>query len=308
MKTLLRKSNTTNNNKLQQKITQMREILFKPNPPLNLYRVDYHFHPNLPDEEQEALEKCKNWWQEFESKGINVVIITEHIYKHAERAFKMMQATKPKGFHIFPGMEYLTQEGIDIIIFAKNQKIYRYAELEPYHLTYEQTLDFVAKHHLAAFITHPHTLGNTSVIRKKTSGEYVKFINKIKSLEVTNTAFNQLLYLLDKPVLRNIFARTIHQIINTRKVPARDYPKDAKLITAGSDAHNLGEIGTHVLIKSNSKNLFSAIANNAKPIIVENYTHKMNTGLFFLSIMTCFSEGLIKFHIRMRALIKTTKR
>jgi hypothetical protein len=55
-----------------------------------------------------------------------------------------------KGCHIFPGMEFLTSEGIDIIIFSKTQKIYHYAQLKPYHLTMSQTLDFVSKHQLKA--------------------------------------------------------------------------------------------------------------------------------------------------------------
>ncbi len=305
MKQLGQKSNLKIKNHVQQKIERMRAILFpQSDTPLNVYKVDYHFHPNLPNEEAAALEKCKSWWKEFESKGINVVIITEHVYKNPKRAFQMMQAAKPKGCHVFPGMECLTSEGIDIIIFSKTQKIYRYAQLKPYYLTISQTMDFVSKHHLKAVITHPHTLGNTSIIKKTAPVDYEKYANKIKSLEVTNTAFNQLLYLLDKPLLRRIFAQKIQHILNTRKVPLANYPYDIKLITAGSDAHNLGEVGTHVLISTTQKNLFATIASNVRPIIVESYRRKINGSLFLLSIMTCFSEAWIKFQIRMLTMLK----
>ena len=305
MKQLGQKSNHKKTNHVQKKIERMREILFpQSHTPLSVYKVDYHFHPNLPNEEAAALNKCKNWWQELQSKGINVVIITEHVYKNPKRAFQMMQATKPKGCYIFPGMEFLTSEGIDIIIFSKTQKIYHYAQLKPYYLTMSQTLDFVSEHQIKAFITHPHTLGNTSIIKKTTSLDYAKYVNRIKSLEVTNTAFNQLLYLLDKPVLRQIFAQKIQQILNTRKVPIANYPNDIQLITAGSDAHNLGEVGTHVLISTTQKNIFATIASNARPIIVENYTRKINGLLFFFSTMTCFSEAWIKFQIRILAMLK----
>ena len=133
--------------------------------------------------------------------------------------------------------------------------------------------------------------------------DYVKYVNKIRSLEVTNTSFNQLFYLLNRPLLRSIFARAIQKILNTRKVPFADYPSNLKLITAGSDAHNLGEIGTHVLIRATQNNLFDAIASNVKPIIVETYAYQSNKSLFFLSIMTSFSEGLIKLRIRILARI-----
>lgn len=41
---------------------------------------------------------------------------------------------------------------------------------------------------------------------------------------------------------------------------------NAKLITAESDAHNLGEVGTHVSFSTTQKNLFATIASNAKEI------------------------------------------
>ena len=110
MKKVILKSNAAEIGNLSQAVKEMREVLFhQSHVPLSPYRVDYHFHPNLPVGEKAALDKCKSWWQEFEKKGINVVVITEHVYKHPERAFKLMQETKPEGCYVFPGMEYLTK-------------------------------------------------------------------------------------------------------------------------------------------------------------------------------------------------------
>ena len=67
MKQLGQKSNHKKTNHVQKKIERMREILFpQSHTPLSVYKVDYHFHPNLPNEEAAALNKCKNWWQELQ--------------------------------------------------------------------------------------------------------------------------------------------------------------------------------------------------------------------------------------------------
>ena len=53
-------------------------------------KIDYHFHPNLPKNEDRATEKCKKILAQFEKKKIDVVIITEHAYKNPKRAFNFL--------------------------------------------------------------------------------------------------------------------------------------------------------------------------------------------------------------------------
>jgi hypothetical protein len=263
------------------------------------YAVDYHFHANLPKSEKRALQKCHRWWQEFRKKGVNVVISTEHVYKNPKRAYQMMNATKPDDMHIFPGMEYLTKEGIDIIIFSERPDLYDHDVLKPYQLTYDQILDFVLEHHLTAFITHPHTLGTTSVIRKSTATEYERYVNKIKSIEITNTAFNELLHVITKPIFRRFFSKKINEIQKNRNVPPQYYPKEIQLLTAGSDAHHFAEVGTHVIIESDSKKLFQAITSNSNAVVIERAITQTNFLLLLRSAITCFSEACIKFKIRL---------
>lgn len=95
---------------------------FKPN--TKWLAVDYHFHPNLPRSKRLAQQKIKKLYTTLEQAKIDIVVVTEHVYKNPARAYRAMAQYKPSHITLFPGLEYTTQEGIDIIIFARDESLY----------------------------------------------------------------------------------------------------------------------------------------------------------------------------------------
>ncbi|HBY73640.1 MAG TPA: hypothetical protein DEG44_03045, partial [Candidatus Kerfeldbacteria bacterium] len=93
--------------------------------------VDYHFHPNLSKHDYFAKRKCREIWRQFVRHGMNVVIVTEHVFKNPTRAYRLLLATRPPDAStiIFPGIEALTSEGIDLIVFAQTESLFAHRAL-----------------------------------------------------------------------------------------------------------------------------------------------------------------------------------
>lgn len=230
-------------------------------------RIDYHFHPNLPKNDENARKKCKNIWQKFQEKNIKYIVVTEHAYKNPKRAYNLMIKEKPENYFCFPGIECITKEGIDIIVFSNTSNIYNYRELKPFNLLYFELIDFVnSKNNLYAFVTHPYTLGLTSVINKLGEKVYIKSLNLLNAVEISNGAFDNLFFLISKFPLNFIFRSKLKKIIKSKNLPKSDYPKNIKFLVAGSDAHYAEEIGNCYEINYSGNltkdSIFKIITNN----------------------------------------------
>ncbi|MFH1522616.1 MAG: hypothetical protein ABIE43_02240 [Patescibacteria group bacterium] len=260
--------------------------------------VDYHFHPNLPKNEKKAIRKCQKWWEIFQKNNINVVIVTEHVYKNPKRAYQLMKETKPANSYLLPGMEYLTKEGIDIIIFSENQNLYGFNQLQPYNLTFNNILNLISNSCLAAYITHPYTIGTTSIIKKLGYEIYKNAIDNLGSVEITNSSFDNLNNLLKKPFLNKLFTNKIKKVEKTKKLPKKEYPKKIKFLAAGSDAHHFKEIGTYVSINNIDDNLFNNLISNKNPDIYYKDNEKIDFHLLFSLAITDLRELLIKQKIK----------
>lgn len=269
-----------------------------------IFKVDYHFHPNLPKSEKRAKYKCEKWWQEFQKFGVNVVISTEHCYKNPERAFSFLEKARPKDCYVFPGVEYLTKEGVDIVIFSHSPDFYKYEELVPFKLSYEEVIDFVGKKGLLSFVTHPYTLGLTSVIKKIGKEDYLKFSNQLGAIEIANGSFDNLYLFLNKSFLKIFFKGKTEKIKKIKKVPESDYPERIKFLSAGSDAHHFEEIGTYVTMEAEPENLFEKIVSNQDPIIFQKQMEEVNYFLLIKSSLTAFQEFIEKKKIIIKNILK----
>ncbi|MBP9669141.1 MAG: hypothetical protein KBE09_02510 [Candidatus Pacebacteria bacterium] len=224
-------------------------------------RVDYHFHPNLPRRDGAAQRKIARLYERFAHGGISAVLITEHVYKDPLRAWRMMRAQQPEGITVFPGLEYLTKEGIDVCLFAETDAIYTYSWV-PYALSYEDVLDFLAQHpDVRGFVTHPYTLGTTSIITKKGLPFTKEAIARLGSVECTYSVFRDLKKLLGIPLVRWLAASVLSRIELNEKLPEALHPAEARFFAIGSDAHQVWEIGpcAEVIQK---ETLFASIVGN----------------------------------------------
>ncbi|MAG07917.1 hypothetical protein CMO89_00420 [Candidatus Woesearchaeota archaeon] len=268
-------------------------------------RIDYHFHPNLPKNNQRALKKCRYWWEKLKENNIQCLIITEHSYKNPRRAFELMDKARPKGFFCFPGMEYITKEGIDIIVFSDTPKIYGLDELKPFRLKYNDLVDFVlSKKNLFAFVTHPYILGTTSVIRNLNRKDYTKAVNLLGAVEISNSVYDNLEIIMKKIPFNIIFKQKLENIKKTRDLPKSDYPKDIKFLAAGSDATYTQELGNCFEIdlpkKEVPSNIFQYVAKNKGKGRVSVKEKKLNLLLLLQTASTVFNEFLIKVILRIK--------
>ncbi len=244
-------------------------------------RIDYHFHPNLPKSNKKALLKCKKLWQSFLKQGINCVVVTEHIYKGSKRAFEFMHKTKPKKVYCFPGMEYITKEGVDIVIFSKTAKIYKIPKLKPYGLTFDETVKLIKTNRdLHSYVTHPYTIGTTSIVNILGQKTYRNAVKELGAVEISNGAFDGFVKILKLFPFNIIFKSKLNYVLKTQNLPRKEYPKKAKFLTVGSDAHIASDIGNCAVTES-KKDIFQSIVTSKNPRIVRK---KIVFNLFNLAI------------------------
>lgn len=259
-------------------------------------RVDYHFHPNVPKNNKGAVKKCKKFWLKFQEKNINCVIITEHAYKNPKRAYFFMKKTKPKDCFCFPGIECITKEGVDIIVFSSSKNIYEYEEFLPFKLSFFDLINFVnSKNNLYAFIPHPHTFGFTSMIKKLGNEAYYEALNQINAVEISNGTFDNVLFIFNNTPLKYMMKNQYQTMLKTKNLPISDYPKKIKFLASGSDAHHKKSIGNCYEIiytgKISKVGLFKKITNNfGQGKTVDKGINRFHTILLIKTLFTAFTE------------------
>jgi len=268
------------------------------------FNIDCHFHPNISHSDTKATIQCTKRWQELKNKKVTVVICTEHSYKNPARAYSFMLKTKPADCFLFPGVEYVTKENIDMIIFSNNVDIYNHKELQSFTMSLPQMIHFVTKHKLYCSIPHPHTLGLTSVLKKNGIKEYQQYATLFGAVEISNTVFENLKLFFLLPPLRMFFKKKIISCENTSTLPQQDYPQQYKFLTAGSDSHFYGEAGTHITVSCSPQELFQKIVTNKKPEVTLYIPKKIRYILLLKGMNVAISEFLIKLKLKIIRLFK----
>lgn len=211
-------------------------------------KADYHFHPNLPLSDRKAIMKSIKWWEYIKNVGENCIIISEHVYKNPQRSFEIMSENCPSGILCFPGVEYVTKEGIDIVVFSNSEKIYKNVKLiTPFSMNYNELMEMVKKDNiLHAFVTHPFTLGKTSIIKILGMNAYYKYVNEIGAVECSNGSSDGLIQILKLVPIKIFAGKKLDWAKKTQKLPKKYYPNKIKFLAVGSDAHIFENIGNHV--------------------------------------------------------------
>jgi len=272
--------------------------------------VDYHFHANLPKDDKKAEKHIKEYWKWLDESGIDVVLSTEHVYKNPKRAFEFLNKFKPENKVVIPGMEYVTKEGVDIIVFSKDEKIYDYSELKTFSMTLDKFLDFVATNEdLYTFVTHPYLKSKTGIVKNLGYKKFQEVLERVNALEViSGNALKQKLF---KFYLLNLFSKSnfcFKQKINfpNKKfyISREDYdPKKISFIAVGSDAHQFGEVGNCLKLKYDGGDVFERLVNSKDgEIFVRPRRHNLKS--LFLAPYIILNESWIKKKIKVKNLIK----
>lgn len=267
-------------------------------------KVDYHFHPNLPHNNKLAEDKCIKWWNKIDQSNIKGILITEHVYKNPKRTYQLMSSSCPYGIFCFPGIEYITKEGIDMVVFSKSDTLYDIEKLTtPFALSYDELISLVAANdNLFGFITHPFTLGNTSVIKKLGEDSYFKYLNKIGAVEISNGSFINLLKIVNFFLLNLIFKNKVDWANRNFHLPEKYLPENIKFLAVGSDAHILEDVGClGVLLEVDvleKGSVFNSIINNKNRIFYYQ-ENKFNILSLLKNTIIVFQEFSIKLRIKL---------
>ena len=234
------------------------------------YRIDYHFHPNLPGNQKRAERKAKKIWKLTHKNNINVLISTEHIYNNPERAYSILKKYKPKGKYLFPGLEYQTADNLNFVIFSKEPSIFSYSEFNK-SMTTKKLLNFLKLHNnLYFFLIRKDIkelekkqlsklLQENLKIIEVASGDLLKHSIKRWSKGQTRTGQNN-----NKDNQKRVLIETPKSFLSI-KIPSLS-PKDIKAIAVGSNAYSETELGNCLIIEKQTHNqeIFDLIINSKK--------------------------------------------
>lgn len=219
-----------------------------------MVRIDYHVHPNFGPSRTRARRKAEKWWRHFAKHNLHAVVITEHAYKYPEETFRFLEKEKPEDSttEVFPGVEALTKEGIDLVVFAETpQEMYRPSRLlRPYGLSYEDAVHEITERGLSAYVTHPSTFGTTSLVRHKGQNFAREMIARLGAVERHNSAFIDLSAFLDR-FPRFLLGWLLDDLEERSTTPSHLYDAaPLRFWAGGSDAHHPFELGSYVEVAS----------------------------------------------------------
>ncbi len=232
-------------------------------------RVDYHFHPNLwrfsgkRGNSKSAGKKAQRIWKKFDEEKLDVVICAEHAFKDPGKAYAcMMDAKGESPTYLVPGVEALTKDGIDVIVFSSDPDyLYGIREIiTPFETSLPDLLSFVKKDpNLYSIIPHPLSLARGTITRKYSHAMLRKCIREAGFVEKHNMSFLAFESAMDRfPRVRSALKtrikkgkKTLETIAMTRKAPHNRIGKGV-IFTTGSDAHHVGDIGPHAEIQCNA--------------------------------------------------------
>lgn len=216
-----------------------------------MLKVDFHFHPNFfLLSKTLTRRKAERIWQTWAEHDFGAVLVSEHNFKDPQITFELLEKYKPLKARtfIFPAIEVLTAEGVDILVFAKDkQDIYHYQELTtPWFLTVNELVDFVKAHQkLFGVVVHPFTLGTTGILQlEKLIVE--RTVRALGFVEAHNCSLVVVQRVVEFLYLDRIFSGIYRKIKNNRDIPIDFITNDwcqQIIFTGGSDAHHTQEIG-----------------------------------------------------------------
>ncbi len=225
-------------------------------------RIDYHCHPNLPFAiplvgEFLARRKAKRMWAAFARHKLDAVIVSEHAFKEPKATFEFMERCRPADARtmLIPGVEILTSEGADLIVFGDDPKaVYRDEEITtPLKLNVEQVLKRIeGRADLRGIVVHPYSPASTSCVQVFGEQRTEDIVKRLGFVEMHNGCFHVLKRLLDATGLCRILSRLHQHICTTEQAPAQLLRQNI-IATGGSDAHHSGSVGDCMIVPARRK-------------------------------------------------------
>jgi histidinol phosphatase-like PHP family hydrolase len=231
--------------------------------------MDLHTHLN------EHKVKPELYWEAVLSKGLDAIAITEHADCKPKNAFEKLEATKPEGVVLIPGIELNTNAG-HVLAYGKNSELFEIKELLKKDLNINLAIELAKQNDFLLSFSHPWGFSQDSAFYKI---GLKKLSRIVKENDVGIEVFNGMIWQLGefvyssdwirKPINffdfleKNIVSRKIKLSVLgakakkqlstkawevvTRNAYAIELGKCASFVTAGSDAHSADRIGSGIL-------------------------------------------------------------
>ena len=233
-------------------------------------KIDCHFHPNFNFLKTSFIKKRSlKIFKQFAKHKIDAVIVTEHVFKKPYQSFKKLKSFQPTNSKtlLIPGVEAVTKEGIDVIVFSASEYVYTKKEImTTWCLSLKDLLKQVSEDKkLHAIIPHPFLPNSQGLFSSIGYKDAKKILNNISLFEQYNDCFTTLIELLSKTKLNIVFPNLFN---NLKKVQNSPTPVSTNYqITGGSDAHHPFNIGSHLKLHCpKPTDINQAIKNLLSPI------------------------------------------
>jgi len=216
-----------------------------------MLRIDTHVHPNLKLFSRTLTKrKARKMWKAFGDHHLDAVLIAEHAFKQPVQAFRALKRYRPSGVHtnLIPGVEALTKEGVDVIIFSRDEYIFQQKDiLTPYKLSFEELVSRIERdNRLYGVVTHPFALSATGMIAHFGVDRIRTSIKRLRFVERHNMCVWYLRIVFEWIRLSRRFSRLYRSFRSIEEIP-QDIAK-AGIVFGGSDAHHPWDIGSHLQI------------------------------------------------------------
>ncbi len=215
-------------------------------------RIDCHFHPNFSlFSKYLTKSKANKIFKQFAKHKLDAVIVTEHVFKKPYQSFKRLKQLQPKDSKtmLIPGVEAVTKEGIDVIVFSATDYIYEKKEImTTWCLSLKDLLSQVAKDKkLHAIIPHPFLPNQQGLFKAIGYKEAKKILKEINLFEKHNDCFTPLIDFLHSTKLEQLLPNLQKKLkkVHTAQI---SLPPNV-LQTGGSDAHHSWNIGSHLKLQ-----------------------------------------------------------
>jgi hypothetical protein len=238
--------------------------------------VDYHFHPNFNfSSRRSAARRAAKIWRAFYAHRLDVVVVSEHSWKRPVESFQLLQFYRPPGARLvlLPGVEVLTREGLDVVVFGNCRSWYEDPELHsllrPYRLRFNEVVDIVGaeRSRLAGFLPHPYTRGTTGSVEFFGRDGAMALAERLGGVEASNNCYGNALS-LSRRLGARILPATYQRMHLTACLDEGFLDSAAGAFLAhGSDAHFPEDIGYGCLVESVAdpdcaKTAFSVLCTN----------------------------------------------
>ena len=218
-----------------------------------MIRADCHFHPNFPFFLPEFFVRrhARKLWKTFQKRKLDTVFVAEHAFKLPLRSYRTLLRERPEKARtvLIPAVEALSKEGIDMIVFSRDQYVYTQKDIiTPYRLTIGQLVTRVRQdRRLYGVIPHPFAPSDSGILRHESERDARREERTLHFVEKYNASLAALEQFLSAMHLTRLLRRLSLQAKNTTRLPVRMIPR-GMIFLGGSDAHHVWDMGSCLLI------------------------------------------------------------